>query len=101
MANIFSWSVKADEYHPGVQIDLLIDRADAVIAICEMKYAADGFKVTPAFLNGIKTKISVMRQYFPGKKFLQVVLVTSNGVMRNKYSDEIPVQISAESLFLP
>lgn len=101
MANLFSWHIKANDYHQSVQIDLLIDRADDVIDICEMKYASDGFKVTPAFLKGIKTKTSVLRQYIPEKKSLQVVLVTSNGVIRNKYSDEIPVQISAESLFMP
>ena len=101
MANIFSWNVKANNYHTGVQIDLLIDRSDDVIDICEMKYAADGFRVTSAFLKGIKMKVSVMRQYIPEKKFLQVVLVTSNGVIKNKYSEEIPVQVTAESLFIP
>lgn len=101
MANLFSWQIKANDYHQGVQIDLLIDRADNVINICEMKYAADGFKVTPAFLTGIKTKISIMRQYFPDKKYLQPVLITSNGVIRNKYSEEIPLQVTAESLFRP
>ncbi|MDE7349761.1 MAG: ATP-binding protein [Muribaculaceae bacterium] len=101
LTNIFSWHVKANDYHPGVQIDLLIDRTDGIINICEMKYAAAGFKVTSAFMKDIKTKMSVLRQYIPESKGLQAVLVTSNGVIRNKYSDEIPVQIAAEELFLP
>lgn len=99
--SIFSWHVKANDYHPGVQIDLLIDRADGIIDVCEMKYAADGFKATPTFIKDMRTKMSVLRQYMPDSKGLQAVLVTSNGVIRSKYSDEIPVQISAEELFLP
>lgn len=99
--SIFSWHVKANDYHPGVQIDLLIDRADGIIDVCEMKYSADGFKATPTFIKDMRTKMSVLRQYMPDSKGLQAVLVTSNGVIRSKYSDEIPVQISAEELFLP
>ena len=57
------------------------------IDICEMKYAADGFKATPTFIKDMRTKMSVLRQYMPDSKGLQAVLVTSNGVIRNKYSD--------------
>ena len=39
----FSWKSKAKE--GGVQIDLLIDRADKVITICEMKYYSEKFNL--------------------------------------------------------
>lgn len=101
MTDIFSWHIKANDYHPGVQIDLLLDRADGVVDICEMKYAPGGFKVTQAFINGLKTKIDVMRQYLPEKKYLEPVLITSNGVLNGRHSIEIPIKVSADSLFIP
>lgn len=100
MANVFSWHIKATEFHPGVQIDLLIDRADNVIDVCEMKYAADGYSLDSASLKSIKDKISVLRQYTPSKKYIEAVLVTSNGTVRNKYSEEIPNKIDAGQLFM-
>lgn len=101
LANIFSWHTKGNEYHPGIQIDLLIDRADNIINVCEMKYAPNGYEITSKAYSNLKTKISVLEQYIPAKKFITPVLITSNGVKRNKYSDEIYDQITAEQLFLP
>lgn len=100
-ANVFSWHVKATEFHPGVQIDLLIDRADNVIDVCEMKYAADGYALDSASLKNIKEKISVLRQYMPTKKYIEPVLVTSNGTVRNKYSEEIDNKVDSSQLFMP
>lgn len=101
MANIFSWHIKANEYHPGVQIDLLIDRADNVINVCEMKYAPNGYTITSAVYENIKTKISVFEQYIPAKKMIVPVLITSNGVKPGKYSGEFHHVITAAQLFRP
>ena len=102
MANVYSWHVKKTEYHPGVQIDLLIDRSDNIINVCEMKYAPDGLRISTSLLANIKTKLNVLREYMPARKFIAAVLVTSNGVIRNMNSDEINWKVNAvESLFQP
>jgi AAA+ ATPase superfamily predicted ATPase len=87
-ANLYSWFIRKNEYHDGVQIDLLIDRADNVINVCELKYAGNGYEMTATAYNSLKNKISVLERYVPAKKFIAPVLITSNGVKRNKYSDE-------------
>lgn len=101
MSNIFSWHIKGNDYHPSVQIDMLIDRADNIINVCEMKYAPDGYSMTAPALKNIETKISVLRQHIPARKFIEAVLITSNGVLRNKYSESIRHHITADQLFLP
>jgi AAA+ ATPase superfamily predicted ATPase len=101
MANIFSWHVKGNDVHPGVQIDLLIDRSDNVINICEMKYAPNGYSMTAAALESINKKVVVLQHYVPARKFISPVLITSNGIIRNKYSDDIRQSVTAEQLFLP
>lgn len=100
-ANLFSWHVRKTDDHPGVQIDLLIDRSDGIINVCEMKYAPDGYRLSSAELKKIRTKVSVLNLYLPSKKYAQPVLITSNGVIRNANSDELPIKISGEQLFLP
>ena len=101
MANIFSWHTKVTEYHPGVQIDLLIDRADNVIDVCEMKYSPDGYTMTAASLKNLKTKLNVLRQYTPARKYISAVMVTSNGVVKNQYSSEILDFVTADQMFVP
>lgn len=101
MANIFSWHVKGNDVHPGVQIDLLIDRSDNVINICEMKYAPNGYSMTGAALESINKKVVVLQHYVPARKFISPVLITSNGIIRNKYSEDIRQFVTADQLFLP
>lgn len=101
MANIFSWHTKGNDYHSGVQIDLLIDRADNVISVCEMKYAPDGYEMTSKAYDNLKNKMSVLGRYMPAKKFISPALITSNGVKRNMYSDEIYDKVTGDQLFQP
>lgn len=101
MANLFSWHIKKTETHPGVQIDLLIDRADNVINICEMKYAPQGYVLTAKSLADLQEKISIFRLYASERKYIEPVLITSNGITPNKYSAEITQQVTAHQLFQP
>ena len=101
MANIFSWHVKKTEDHPGVQIDLLIDRADNMVNVCEMKYAPKGFNITSSEIENMNTKLRVLEMYLPKYKAVQPVLITSNGAIRNQHFFEFPFQITADQLFLP
>lgn len=101
LANLYSWFVRKNEEHPGVQIDLVIDRADNVINICEMKYAPEGYHLTSAELSKIKKRLSVFRLYIPRSKAVLPVLISSNGIIPNNNSFEIPIQVSGDQLFQP
>ena len=55
--SVCSWFHRADEvYAKGAQIDLLIDRADQVVTVCEMKYARKAQNVI--FLDQLFAEIS-------------------------------------------
>lgn len=75
--------------HPDAQIDLLIDRADGVISICEMKFTDSPFTITKKYASELKRKIDVFREQTGTKKNIHLVFVTSYGLTRNKYSDEL------------
>lgn len=45
-AHVYSWTAKAPDHDcQGAQIDMLIDRADGVIDICEIKYSAEPYEL--------------------------------------------------------
>lgn len=44
-SSVYSWRTEATEEHDGAQMDLLIDRKDGVINLCEMKYADDTYAI--------------------------------------------------------
>lgn len=101
LANLYSWFVKSCDEHPGAQIDLIIDRADNIINVCEMKYAPEGYRLTATELTKIKNRLSIFKLYISRNKVAQPILITSNGVIPNKNSFEIPLQVSGDQLFLP
>ena len=68
---------------PGAQIDLLIDRADDVISVCEMKFSRGEYAITPAYEKQLRAKLDVFeREAKPGKA-LHLTMVTMEGTRHN------------------
>ena len=61
----------------GIQIDLLFDRADHVLTLCEMKYSLN--PVGKSVIQEVEAKVCFLRERFP-KKTIQKILVSANGV---------------------
>ena len=89
-------SRKAD---PGAQIDLVIDRADGVIDICEMKFTMEPFAVDKAYDANLRHKICAFSEETETRKTLQLVLINPYGMKRNMYSDVFQTVLDADGLF--
>ena len=83
----------------GAQIDLLIDRNDDVIDICEMKYYAGEFVMDEIEANRIANRILRLREETGTDKAIHAVLVTTKGLKRNAYSDVIQAVVTMADLF--
>ena len=86
------------------QIDLLFDRADNVISICEMKFSETEYELTKNDMNSLIKKKEDLRQYLKTKKKAQkdihICYVTTNGISLNKYFHQLqPSIIKLEDLF--
>lgn len=101
---ISSWSCKsfvdADETEwQGGQIDLLIDRKDSVINLCEMKYSDGMFTITKAYDKLITNRRESFRHVTNTRKALYLTLVTTEGVTRNSYWNNIQSEVIVDDLF--
>lgn len=72
-------------YGKEAQIDLVIERGDNVINLCEMKYTEDEFVITKAYADKLHQKQAALRKYIKRKKSIQMTLISANGVKRNEY----------------
>ncbi len=93
------WSVACTDEHPGAQIDMLIDRRDKVISICEMKFADDKYQITKEYDEKLRAKMSVFRTVTKTKKSLQLVMITTYGVGAGMYSNRVQSQVVLDDLF--
>jgi AAA+ ATPase superfamily predicted ATPase len=81
-----AWRHKGDDTMNGAQIDLLIDRSDKVINLCEIKYAQDNFVLDKEYYAKLQNKISSLRYFTKTRKSIFVTIVTPSGLLENKYS---------------
>jgi len=96
-----SWrhnSTGADD--PGAQIDLLIDRRDRVINLCEIKFTDDAFTVTASYARDLKNKESVFRAKTGTRKAIFITLISAQGLSPNSHSlGLITSTVTADALF--
>jgi AAA+ ATPase superfamily predicted ATPase len=84
--NQYSFLAKPTEENEGTQIDLLIDRQDNVISLCEVKFYRDELILTKAEADSLRRKTSIFRRVTGTKKQIFIVLITTFGLIKNKHS---------------
>lgn len=98
--NVYSWRHTPDETYPiGAQIDLLIDRADGIIDICEMKYTKDNYNATEKSDEDMRRRMSIFSDISKTRKSIRAVLITPYGLTQNKYSGRFSNVITFDDLF--
>lgn len=73
----------------GAQIDLLIDRSDKSINICEMKFYDDEFPINKSYATELQRKMDVFKRITGTKKALYLTMVTTYGLKNNSYADQL------------
>ena len=93
----YAW--RSAESMPGVQIDLVIDRNDGVINLCEMKYCRDEYVIDASYGKQLQRRVEVFRRETGTKSALHTTLVTTYGLVRNEHSAQVQSEVTMEDLF--
>ena len=83
----------------GVQIDLLIDRSDGIIDICEMKYSKNSYTITPDYAYEIARKRNVFQSVTNTKKAIHSIMITTDGLTHNEHWGDIQAEIQLDDLY--
>ena len=85
----------------NAQIDLLIDRDDNIINICEMKFYNTGFILDKKYANEIAKKVDAFSLSTKTKKNVFITFITSYGLISNKYSKQhVQSELTINHLFI-
>ena len=98
-AEVYPWHATTDGKREGAQIDMLIDRADRVMNLCEMKFTQGEFAISKDYDERLRGKISTLLERTGGKRNVQVTLVTTFGLKVNMYSSRVQKIITLKDLF--
>lgn len=96
-----AWEHRPDHAnHDGAQIDLVIDRADRCMNLCETKFSEAEFTVDKAYARELAHKRDVFRAASGTRKALFITLVTTYGVRENEHSRGLVAQtVTMDALF--
>ena len=100
LTDAYSWrGKKTDDGDKPVQIDLLLDRRDGIINLCEMKYTASPYELDAGEVARLAERAGQFVRQTGTRKAVSTVLVSASGIKRNKYAGNIQSVVTLEDLF--
>jgi len=101
-AEVGTWrySPRAKANHSGTQIDLLFDRTDGAVTICEIKYSEQPYVIDKAYAHNLMNKVTIYGKQTKTQKQLFLAMITANSLKPSMYSEEIITkQVGLDDLF--
>ena len=97
LTNLSSWY---GEYGDSkAQIDLLLERHDRMIDICEIKYSVNDYVIDKDYEDNLRNKITVFKMATRTKNALRIVMITTFGIKRNMHSGLVAADLTLDDLF--
>lgn len=86
----------------GDQIDLVIDRRDQVINLCEVKFSINPYTITKKYASELRNKIGLFKTETSTRKSVFLCMLTTYGILENQHSlGLVQNDIKMDALFLP
>lgn len=100
LTSAYAWRHEADDTYPwGVQIDLLLERADNVINVCEFKFAKDQFAISAEYEKALNRKCETFGAVSGTKSAIHLTMITTEGVVRSSHYGVIQSEVTLADLF--
>lgn len=96
---IYPWRNESTTAGKGAQIDMIIDRADRVMNVCEMKFTIGDFTIDKNYDAALRNKIATVMELTRGRRNPQMTLITTYGLKDNQYSNRIQRIVTMNDLF--
>ncbi len=73
----------------GAQIDLVLDRADGMISLCEVKYSDRKFEITKSYADNLRHKMETYKTETKTSKSVMMVVISPKGLVDNDYARQL------------
>lgn len=93
----YSWRSK--ESVPAAQVDLIIERADQIISLCEIKYSKGAYAIDAKEEERLRNRMTDFADETKIKEAVQLVMITTYGLKENAHSSEVTDRVVLDDLF--
>jgi hypothetical protein len=85
----------------GAQIDLLIERRDFIIHLCEIKFSETMFTIDKKYAAELLNKKQVFLEHTRVRRSVFITMITTYGIRNNSYSEQlVENSIKMDAFFL-
>jgi len=100
ISSVYSWRTAPNEQHDGAQIDLLIDRKDGAINLCEMKFSDNEYTFDAEQESKLRNRRTAFKLDTQTTKSVHTTLVTTYGLRKNSHSGVVQSVVTMDNLFV-
>lgn len=93
------WSKHGDDDSAGTQIDLIINRKDNVVNMCEAKFYGELFAVSKDYHFTLLHRKNLLSEVIPKKSIIHSTLITTYGLKQTEYAGDFVRVITMDDLF--
>lgn len=96
-----TWHVKPNKAEgiSGGQIDMIIERADRIIHLCEMKFCTDTYRIKPEYEKRLRDRSGLFKDVTRTNKTVVHTFVTTYGVANAKNKSIVHSEVTMDALF--
>ena len=95
----YSWRETECTSGQKAQIDLIIERADRMVNLCEVKYSDGPYLLGKTEYEKYQKRTALFRQQTACRNGVVPTFITTFGLQRNAYADHITAQVTLDDLF--
>ena len=96
VSDVAPWRSSGEE---RVQIDMLIDRRDGVINLCEMKFSREAYELSAEELERMQRRRRVFKTETGTRKAVHLTMVVSPELRQNSHSKDLQSVVCLDDLF--
>lgn len=93
------WTLRGTEDQEGMQIDLILERQDRVVNLCEMKFSVGEYEVDKAYEMRLRSRLQTIQQMVNRRQNVQMILVTTFGLKHGIHSGIFQQTVCIDELF--
>ena len=94
-----NWILQGSENATGTQIDMIIERSDNVVNLCEIKYYGKQYLIDKSYDEILRNRLQTLIDRLPRKKTVHLTMITTFGLSPNEYSGQIQSLVTIDDLF--
>lgn len=99
--SVSTWKCLPDTENeiPGAQIDMLIERSDKVIHLCEMKFSEQEYSITNEYEMRLRKRMGIFKERTKTKEAVVHTFITTYGVANGKNKSIVHSEVTMDDLF--